>query len=171
MPQGGKRQIVPSKKIRSIVPGGYTKHIQASDVSWNKPFKALVTQKYDKCLAEKGINQETPAENLKAPPRHFVVNWIIKACKETTNEVIKKSFKTCALNLLTDGSEENMIHFFKNDQLCNTGKEMLASQLSILSEKDENPFIDVDDEDINMTAPVFMSTDSDQQDDTDIESC
>ena len=31
-----------------IVPGGCTAYIQAPDVSWNKPFKAQVTDEYDK---------------------------------------------------------------------------------------------------------------------------
>ena len=30
-----------------IVPGGCTKYIQAPDVTWNKPFKASCTEKYD----------------------------------------------------------------------------------------------------------------------------
>ena len=31
--------------------------MQAPDVYWNKPCKALVTEKYDQWLAEEGINQ------------------------------------------------------------------------------------------------------------------
>ena len=62
-----------------------------------------------------------------------------------------------------DGSEDDMIHYFKKDQPCKTGKEILAFQLSILSEKDENPLTDIDDEDSDMTVPVFMSVDSNQQ--------
>ena len=44
-------------------------------------------------------------------------------------------------------------------------KKTLASQLPILVEKDENPFIDIDDADIDMAAPVFTSIDSDQKND------
>ena len=29
-----------------IIPGGYTKYIQALDVCWNKPFKARMTELY-----------------------------------------------------------------------------------------------------------------------------
>ena len=61
-----------SKKIdTTIVPGGCTKYIQAPDVSWNKSFKALVTEKYDQWLAEVGINRESEAGNLKPPPRRY----------------------------------------------------------------------------------------------------
>ena len=37
-----------AKKINvSIVPRGCTKYIHAPDLSWNKPFKGLATEKYD----------------------------------------------------------------------------------------------------------------------------
>jgi len=34
-----------------VIPGGCTKYIQAPDVSWNKPFKAKVTELYDSWLS------------------------------------------------------------------------------------------------------------------------
>ena len=37
--------------------------------------------------------------------------------------------------------------------------------------EDENPFIDIDDEDINMEALVFVLTGPDQEHDEDIEIC
>ena len=37
--------------------------------------------------------------------------------------------------------------------------------MPILVEKDENPFINIDDADIDMAAPVFTSIDSDQKND------
>ena len=67
--------------------------------------------------------------------------------------MIKNSLQSCALNLPTDGSkDEEEIHCFKENQPCKKGKEILASQLSILTEKDENPFTDlaeIDEEDVN----------------------
>ena len=73
-----------------------------------------------------------------------VVKWILEAWKEITPEIIKKSFKSssfnvsfkvCALNLATDGSEVMLIHCFIKDHPCKTGKEILENQLSILTEK------------------------------------
>ena len=52
------------------------------------------------------------------------------------------------MNLSTDGSKDDVIHCFKNDQPCKSGKKILASQFSILSEKDENTFLNIDDEGI-----------------------
>ena len=42
--------------------------------------------------------------------------------------------------------------------------------MSILVEKDENPFV-IGQEDIDMEAPIFMSIDSDQEGDDDIDIC
>lgn len=39
-----------------IVPAGCTKHVHAPDVSWNKPFKAFVSEKYDEWMASVSSN-------------------------------------------------------------------------------------------------------------------
>ena len=63
-----------------------------------------------------------------------VVTWILEAWKEITPEIIKTSFKAsslnlsfkmCALNLATDGSEITLIHCFTKDHPCKAGKEIL----------------------------------------------
>ena len=43
-------------------------YVQASDVSWNKPFKASMVELYDNWLRP-GIHQYTSSGNLKAAPR------------------------------------------------------------------------------------------------------
>ena len=65
-----------AKKIGTVmIPGGCTKYIQASDVSWNKPFKAICTEKYDEWLETVGIHQGTYAGDLKPHPRSTILNW------------------------------------------------------------------------------------------------
>ena len=93
------------KEDRVIVPGGCTKYIQAPDVSWNKPFKASCTEKYDEWLGTIGIHKETAAGNLKAPPRRKILQWIIDTWAELSTDIIKKSFTCCALNVPTDMSQ------------------------------------------------------------------
>ena len=77
----------------STVSGGCTKYIQARGVikQW---------------LAEEGINQLTSAGNLKPPPRRAIVNLILETWEEIIPETITNSFKSFALNLATDGSED-----------------------------------------------------------------
>ena len=97
-----KSSLLAKNINMSIVPGGCTKYIHAPNFSWGKPFKALAMEKYNKWLEEEGINLETPARILKPLPH-----------ERMTSDVIKKSFKTFALNLLTAGSENNMVYVLK----------------------------------------------------------
>ena len=65
------KQELNDYKIDSVlIPGGCTKYIQAPDICWNKPFKGLVTKKYDEWIAN-GVHEHTKAENMKAAPRRF----------------------------------------------------------------------------------------------------
>ena len=61
--------VQKSLKNKNIVfvPGGCTKYIQAPDVSWNKPFKAYCTERYDEWLETIGIHKETDGGNLTSP--------------------------------------------------------------------------------------------------------
>ena len=52
-----------------IVPGGCTKHIQAPDVSWNKPFKAHCTEKYDEWMDVNNWNKQADES------RQFESGW------------------------------------------------------------------------------------------------
>ena len=161
-----------AKKIDvSIVPGECTKYLQAPDVSWNKPFKAYATEMYDKWLAEERINQCTAAGNLKPPSRRTIVKWILKSWEQISPETIKTSFKSCAFNLAIDGAGDEKIHCFKEGQPCHKGKEILESQFSILTEKDINPFLQIDtsESDIVEATPEFLMIDSDHEDDEDID--
>ena len=81
-----------------IVPGGCTKYIQAPDVSWNKLFKAFITEQYDEWIS-KDLHEYTKAGNLKAPPRRQIVEWIMDAWEKFPKDSIEKSFKRCGLNL------------------------------------------------------------------------
>ena len=155
-----KSSLHAKKFEGSIVPAGCTKYIQTPDASWDKPFKAYAMEMYDQWLADEGIHQLTSAENLKPPLRRTIVNWILEAWEKVSLETIKTSFKSCALNLNTDGSEDDLIHCFKEKEPCKAGREILKSQLSILTEKDIDPF-EIDDSDVATAAPEFLTLDED----------
>ena len=63
----------------------------------------------------------TCQDNLKAPPRRKIIEWILEAWKNVRIDVIKSSFKSCALNIAIDGSEDELIHCFKENQPCSAG--------------------------------------------------
>ena len=164
-------QSLKSKKIDPvIVPGGCTKYIQAPDICWNKSFKASCTEKYDEWLGTVGIHEETPAGNLKTSPRRAILQWILDARAELPTDVIKNSFRSCALNLPVDGSNDDFIHCFKESQPCSAGRAMLCMQLGILREPEiANPF-ECTDSDVEEAYPPAMElVDSDQEGDSDIE--
>lgn len=94
-----------------------------------------------------GIHEETATGNLRAPPRRVIPD----AWAELPIEVIKGSFRSCALNLPVDGSCNDVIHCYKDGQPCSTGKAALRSQLEILSEPaNSNPY-DTTDSDVEET--------------------
>ena len=135
------------------------------DLVWSKPFKAICTQKYDEWLAEEGILNETAKGNLKAPPRKRIVQWILDS-----NEVIKKSFKSCGLNINVDGSEDDVIHCLKQAQPCAAGREMLKSQMDVLKdlENETNPFSSsakVTDSDLEEAGNEIFILDEDESED------
>ena len=101
-------------------------HIQATDVSWDKPFKAHVSDEYDQWLSS-GIHEYTKSGNLKAPLRRKKVEWVLDSWSNLSKELIKKSFKGYALNLFIYDSEDELIHCFKENTACSSGAEKLKS--------------------------------------------
>lgn len=163
-------ESLKSKKIdRVVVPGGCTKYIQTPDVSWNKPFKSPCTEKYDEWPGTVGINEETAAGNLRAPPRRAILQWVLDAWAELPTEVIKRSFTSCALNFPVDGSNDDTIHCFKEGQPCSKGRAMLQTQLDILRKQDANPFACTDSDVEEAYPPRRELVDSDKEGDSDIE--
>ena len=104
-----------------------------TDVSWNRPFKALVSEQYDEWMAS-GVQEFTEAGNMRPPPRKTVVEWVLTTWAWLPTELITKSFKSCAFNLAVDGSQDSEIHCFKKGQPCEVGAEQLKAQLSVLDE-------------------------------------
>lgn len=51
--------------------------------------------------------------------------------------MIVNSFKSCTLNLKSDGSEDELIHCFKKIQPCACGSDVLKEQFQLLRNADE----------------------------------
>ena len=131
-----------AKKIDTpIIPGGCTKYIQAPDVCWNKPFKNICIEHYDSWLETEGIHNETAAGNLRPPSFKSILQWILDDWQELYPEIIRDSFKSCGLLTALDGSEDADIHCFKEGQPCSSGREMLAEQMKIMHETEDNEMI------------------------------
>ena len=59
---------------------------------------------------------------------------MLTAWARLPTEAITKSFKSFALNLAVDGSQDSEIHCFKKGHPCEVGAEQLKAQLSVLDE-------------------------------------
>lgn len=47
-----------------------------------------------------------------------IVEWILELWASLPAKIIKQLFKSCALNINVDGSEDNVIHYFEESQPC-----------------------------------------------------
>ena len=61
--------------------------------------------------------------------------------------MIKSSFKSCALNIAIDGSEDELIHCFKENQPCSAGLQRLKVMANTID--DERQGSDEEQEAIN----------------------
>ena len=107
-----KQELAQAKIDPVIVPGGCTKYIQAPDVARNKPFKAKVTEKYDAWMAD-WAHSFTAAGNMRGPPRREIVKWVLEAWGSLDRELVIRSFRSCALTVAPDRSEDDQIHCLK----------------------------------------------------------
>ncbi|KAK0155316.1 Pogo transposable element with KRAB domain [Merluccius polli] len=110
----------------AVIPGGCTKYIQAPDVMWNQPFKASLHEPYDNWMAGDSDKEYTTGGNMRAPARRLLVAWVLKAWDQLDAALVKISFKVCGLTVAADGSEDHLIHCFKEGEPCASGRELLS---------------------------------------------
>ena len=108
---------------------------------------------------------------MKPPPRRKIVVWVIEAWGQLSEELIIHSFKTCALNLAIDGSEDDQIHCFKEQGACPDGAVKIEELLQIIEEEASsfNPFDNISESDVEDASQPFQLVDTDHNSDEDIE--
>ena len=111
-----------------LIPGGLTTQLQPADVSWNKPFKTAYRELYNEWMAS-GRKQYTAAGNVKPPDKLLCLEWVKRAWKRVTEEVVVTSFKACGISNKEDGSEDSDIHCLKPGGVAHGAVEELAAQL------------------------------------------
>ena len=115
-------------------------------------------------LASEGIWSETEPSNLTAPPHCEIIKWILEAWDKLSCEIIQRSFVSGALTTAINGSEDDEIHCLTEGHPCPKGKEMLAEQVKLMTEEEENPFTP-DVVDIDAAAPQELISDLDNDSD------
>ena len=127
-------------------------------------FQGNIMESYDEWLAS-DVHQYTEAGNMKPASRHLVDELILESWNRLVKNLIIKSFKSCGLNLKMDGSEDHLIHCFKEGQPCANGLDMLKEQQNLLSNVEylnSNPFeiTENDTEEVNMNNNLIDPSDS-----------
>ena len=148
-----------------VIPGGATGHIQATDVSWNKPIKDQLREMYDQWMDE-GPHTYTKESNMRGPPLKQIVQWILKAWSDLDKEIIIKSFRCCALSIQDDGSEDNEIVCFKPGKPLSSGLERLKAAMAEAAKELVDPFTESD---IENDPDLVIDSDREEDGDVDIE--
>ena len=83
--------------------------------------------------------------------------------KNVRIDVIKSSFKSCALNVAIDGSKDELIHCFKENQLCSAGLQHLKVMANTIDDEREDFFVSLSDSGVEQEA--INELDSDDEND------
>ena len=167
MTEDVRKLLKQMKTNDALIPGGCTKYVQAPSVVWNKPFKGHVMESYDEWLSS-SLHQYTEAGNVKPTSRYLVVEWILESWNRLEKNLIIQSFKSCALDLKTDGSNDHLIYCFKAGKPCTNGLDMLNEQQNLLSNAEYlncNPFEITESNKEETNTNINLSEPSDSEDD------
>ncbi|XP_011403093.1 PREDICTED: uncharacterized protein LOC105312277 [Amphimedon queenslandica] len=145
-----------------IIPGGCTSKIQTLDVSLNKPFKAVVREKWNEyvhSVVDASANP-TPQHKLKTADKSKIVCWLKDRLVylQEDKTVVKKSL-FCGITNDLLGSKN---HFIR----C--AKELAELQLPYFQEDDDNPFLDNTSDEEESNEEVEESEDEDDDGDDEV---
>ena len=103
----GVKALLKKKNTELVnVPPGCTSRIQLLDVSFNKPFKDVVRQQFEKHL-EENLQRYTEGKISASERRVLVTKWVAKAWTGvgSNRDMVVRSFKKCGISLSLDGSK------------------------------------------------------------------
>ena len=98
-----------STELVNVLPG-CTSRVQLLHVSFNKPFKDVTRQQFEKHL-EQNLQRYTKGKISASERRALVTEWVGKAWTEvgSNRDMVVRSFKKCGISLSLDGSENGEI--------------------------------------------------------------
>ena len=91
-----KEQSKRYNTLMSVIPGDCTKYLQPLDVCINKPFKSFFREFYHDWF-RKGQFEYTQDGKIQAPSHSMQIQWIVKAWKKVSKEVLINSFEVCEI--------------------------------------------------------------------------
>ncbi|KAH7716856.1 pogo transposable element with KRAB domain-like protein [Aphelenchoides avenae] len=138
-----------------------------ADVSWNKPFKALM-QLYNHWMMH-GEHEATAAGNPKPPPPEVYLEWVLEAWYDgVTKDNVVNSFKTCGITTALDGSEDHLIHCLKDGNGMPNGCYKLAQKREEAEAEDLAQLmagfeLDLDEDDVGNVSDAEIIEDHDEE--------
>ena len=112
---------------------------------------------------DEGPDTHTKGGNMRRSPLKQIVQWILNAWLDLDKEIILKSFRSCALPIQDDGSEDNKIVCLKPVKPLSSGLERLKVAMAEAAKDLADPFTESDIED-----DPDLVTDSDREEDEDV---
>ena len=110
-----------------ILPGGTTGVIQTADVCWNSPVKSTLKDLWAVWMRE-GEKSYTKAGKLRSPTKTQLVDMIVQAWNQVTEEQIKHSFVVCGQG---DNLDPDKVLCMREGKSCREGLDKLKLLLSL----------------------------------------
>lgn len=96
---------------------------------------------------------------MRGPSRQQMIEWVLDAWRKLPEDIIKKSFKVCALSTSLDGAEDVEIMCIKHGPCQNLLQRLQASQLD---DEDDYPFdAQISEEDMFEEEVPYLTLDED----------
>jgi hypothetical protein len=92
-----------------------------------------------------------------------MLQWVKQAWESLSPELLIKSFKSCALTIATDGSEDDEIHCLKNGQPCYPAMKQLRMACITKGIVDLTIEEDEEEEEANEVLIDFSDTENDTE--------
>ncbi|KAI1721438.1 thioredoxin domain-containing protein [Ditylenchus destructor] len=95
----------------------------------------------------------TAAGNPRAPSMDVYLEWIVEGWEAVTADMIKESFKTCGITNSLDGSEDDLIHCFKEAGPVPEGRKLLEDARAGINDEP----LRIEDEEIEVEEEAYDS--------------
>ena len=118
-----KQRLKDMKTMMAVIPGGRTSRLQRLDVAVNRSFKANLRSLWVQWMNDEE-KELTKTGRYKRPSYELVCQWTATACDRVDPDLFRRSFKMTGTSVRNDGSEDDEIFNFCDDEEGDEGDEV-----------------------------------------------